>query len=159
MPLITCKSTVKKSTSKLNARNKMAKSQSPTPDLPPPLWSPDDLPRLAEQLDRQSEQLNTMHDLLASTVDRLNKAEAALTLLDPERVQLPAELTRTLNLSAIYTAAIQGAMTSMFLANPQFLRDAKYLRSRISEILNVAEEMIVVTCDRHGLKGKVDVKS
>jgi hypothetical protein len=136
----------------------MAKAQ-PAEPSPAPLWGPDDLPRMAEQIERQASQIESMDKLLVGAVERLNRTEAAMTLLDPERVNLPAELTRSLKLPEIYTATIQGAMMSMFIAHPDWLKNEKYLRSQIEKIIDVADTTISVICDRHGLKGKVEVKS
>ena len=126
---------------------------------PPPLWSPDDLPRLAEALERAESQLSSTHVLLIETVERLNKTEATVSLLDPDKAAMPLELTRTLNLAAVYNSAIQGSLMSAFMTNPNLLDQKKYLRKRLNEILDLADELVSVACERHGVKGKLKVDS
>lgn len=137
----------------------MAKSQAtqPEPLPPPPLWSVEDIPRLAESNDQLASKVSSLLAVTEQLVSRLDAAEAALTLIDPERAKMPLEITRNLNLADVYTAAIQGSLFSTFLANPAFLDNKKYQVQRINEIYDLADKMVEVLCDRHGTKGKVKV--
>jgi len=91
-------------------------------------------------------------------LQRLEALEASVTLIDPERAKLPMELSRNLRIDEMYTAAIQGALFSCFMANPAFLDNKKYQAQRINEIYDLADKMVEILCDRHGTKGKVKVE-
>lgn len=136
----------------------MAKDKTEAPS-PPPLWSADDLPRLAASLDEMESRLSTANTLLVATVERVDRAEATLNLLDPEKVTLPVELTRTLNLGNIYCSAINGMLMSGFLSSPTLATDSKYRRQRLNQVVDFADELIAVICERHCVKGKVKVES
>lgn len=135
----------------------MAKAQQN--EIPPSLWSAEDLPRLAESLEKVESQVLLMNELLIGTVERLDKTEASVSLMDPEKATLPVELTKTLNLAHIYNSAIQGCLMSGFLNHPTFMTDGKYRRQRLNQVIDFADELIAVLCERHGVKGKVKVDS
>lgn len=122
---------------------------------PAPLWSVEDIPRLAESNDQLAAKVVNLLTTNEQFVARVEALEAQVTLIDPERAKMPLEITRNLNLADVYTAAIQGALFSSFLANPMFLDDKKYQVRRINEIYDLADKMVEVLCDRHGTKGKV----
>jgi hypothetical protein len=150
---------VKKYSTKSSKENNMAKTKTETLEQveaqPVPLWGIDDIPRLAESNDQLAAKVSSLLTINEQLVGRIESLEAQVTLIDPERAKMPLEITRNLNLADVYTAAIQGALFSSFLANPMFLDDKKYQVRRINEIYDLADKMVEVLCDRHGTKGKV----
>lgn len=132
----------------------MAKTEAPTP----PLWTGDDIARLAEALDTTAQKLSETERLLADALTRLDTLSGTVALLDPTKAALPVELSKHINLGQIYNTLIGNTYQAMIMMRPQLLTDSKYRKQTIAQYLDVADVMLEVICERHSVDLKTKTK-
>lgn len=119
------------------------------------VWSTEDLPRLAEEIDRlastvasQTESIRVLQSYCASLEARLSQIPL------PEKDPLPLDVASGLSPAALYQSAIQAALISLALTQPKVIQDPTFRARQIDKVMDYAREIFDLTMKEWGLRAR-----